>query len=165
MALADKLKLTAILGTAGAIALVNLTADSEGVRTTPYQDSLGHNVWTVCYGDTGVPMRKYTGDECKTLLADRLAAYATAVRNMTPGFDDLETGVKVGLIDFDYNTGDETYRKSTLRKMVIAKQFPEACDQFLRYKYTNGKDCTIAANRCGGIIIRRQAERAACRGE
>ena len=165
MALTDKLKLAGLLGSAAAIAAIGFTAPREGVSTTPYQDKLARNVWTVCYGDTQVEMRRYTSLECKQLLADRLADYAAPVRDMTPGFDTLTDGQKVAAVDFAYNLGVGAYKNSTLRQMYSAQQFPEACDQFLEYKKAGGKDCSIAANNCGGIIKRRQAERAMCRGE
>lgn len=165
MALINKTRLVAVLGAGAAAAVVAFTGGREGVVTAPYQDKLAHNVWTVCYGDTQVEMRRYTSAECKALLADRLADYAGPVRDMTPGFDTLTDGQKVAAVDFAYNLGVGAYRAADLRKMYSAKQFPEACEQFLRYKFAGGKDCSIAANRCGGIIKRRQAERTMCRGE
>lgn len=165
MALTDKLKLATLLGPAAAVALIGFTSVREGVSTTPYQDKLARNIWTVCYGDTEVPMRKYTLPECKALLADRLADYAKPVRDLTPGFDTLTDGQKVAAVDFTYNTGIGAYKNSTLRQMYSSKQFPEACDQFLRYRFAGGKDCSIATNNCSGIMKRRYAERAACRGE
>jgi lysozyme len=165
MALLDKLKLAALIGPAAAVAAVALTSGSEGVRLTPYQDKLGHGVATVCFGDTEVEMRRYTLVECKDLLSARLADYANPVRDMTPGFDALTDGQKAAVIDFTYNTGIATYKNSSLRRDYSAKRFPQACDQFIRYKFTSGKDCTVASNHCGGIMTRRYAERAACRGE
>jgi lysozyme len=167
MALADKTKLAAVIGPAAAVLAVALTGSNEGVSLKPYNDKLGANVQTVCYGDTEVPMRRYTLDECKQLLADRLADYATAVRNSTLDFDALTDGQKIAAVDFAYNLGVQTYKSSTLRVMYGNKQFPEACDQYLRYKYTGNprRDCSLAENHCSGLMKRRRAERAACRGE
>ncbi|MFM0405242.1 glycoside hydrolase family protein [Paraburkholderia dipogonis] len=160
-----KRTLAAIIGAAAASSLIGLTASQEGVSLRPYDDVLAHDVQTVCFGDTTVKMRPYTLNECKAMLSDRLADYAEAVRSITPGFDTLTDGQKVAVIDGVYNFGLENYRVSTLRRMYIAKQFPAACQQFYRWRFVAGKDCAIAANRCGGIVTRRNLERAACLGE
>ena len=41
-------------------------------------------------------------------------------------------------------------------------RFREACDQIPRWRFTNGRDCAIAENRCGGIVDRRAWEHATC---
>lgn len=173
-------KLIAVIGASAAAALIAFTAPREGVSLAPYQDKLARDVWTVCYGDTGVPMRRYSTAECQQMLADRLADYAKPVRALTPGFDTLTDGQKVAIVDLVYNIGIASYEKvpirnasgdvigwrpSTIRTLYSTKQFPLACDAFLAYKWAGGKDCSIAANRCGGLIARRHAERAACLGE
>lgn len=160
-----KRTLAAVIGAAAASALIGMTASQEGVSLTPYNDALAHDVETVCFGDTTVAMHPYTLAQCKSMLGDRLADYAEAVRDITPGFDTLTDGQKVAVIDGAYNFGLANYKGSTLRRMYIAKQFPAACSQFYRWRFVAGKDCAIAANRCGGIVRRRNLERAACLGE
>lgn len=173
-------KLAAIIGSAAAAGAVALTASFEGVSTEPYQDRLARDVWTVCYGDTHVEMRPYTLPECQQLLADRLADYAAPVRKLTPGFDTLTPGQKIAIVDLVYNIGVASYEKvpirdragkvigwrpSTIRTLYSTKQFPLACDAFKEYKYAGDRDCSIAANKCSGIMRRREAERRACLGE
>lgn len=160
-----KRTLAAVVGAAAASALIGLTGSQEGVSLTPYNDILANDVQTVCFGDTTVPMHRYTLAQCRSMLADRLADYAEAVRSITPGFDTLTDGQKVAVVDGAYNFGLSNYRGSTLRRMYIAKQFPAACEQYLRWRFVAGKDCSIAANQCGGIYRRRKLERAACLGE
>lgn len=171
MAALDRKTLAALIGAPAAAALIALTGGAEGERTEPYRDKLAGNIWTVCYGDTHVQLRKYSSAECKDLLATRLVDYATPVRDMTPGFDELTDGQKVAAIDFAYNAGVKNYQGSTLRKMYIAQDFPAACNQYLQWKYVKPKgekiDCSLSENQklCGGIWLRRQAERRICRGE
>lgn len=160
-----KRTLAAVIGTAAAAALIGMTSSQEGVSLTPYNDVLAHDVETVCFGDTTVHMRTYTLPECKAMLSDRLADYAEAVRSVTPGFDSLTDGQKVAVVDGVYNFGLANYKGSTLRRLYIAKQFPAACEQFMRWRFVAGKDCAVAANHCGGIYSRRKLERAACLGE
>lgn len=157
-----KRTLAAIVGAAAASALIGLTASQEGVSLRPYNDVLARDVQTVCFGDTTVKMRPYTLNECKAMLGDRLADYAEAVRSITPGFDSLTDGQKVAAIDLTYNIGLENYKGSTLRAMFVKKQFPAACQQFYRWRFVAGKDCAVVANRCGGIVQRRNLERSAC---
>jgi GH24 family phage-related lysozyme (muramidase) len=157
--------LIASIGATAAAALISLTSGQEGVSLTPYSDRLAGNVETVCFGDTNADMRAYTLPECKEMLAGSLAGYAQAVRDATPGFDGLTDGQKVAAIDLAYNAGIANYKGSTLRAMYARRQFPLACEQFLRWRFAGGRDCAIASNRCGGIYKRRQLERATCLGE
>lgn len=161
----DKRKLGAVIGISAAAALIAFTAPREGVSLTPYSDTLAHNIATVCFGETKVDMRAYTMAECKSMLDESLADYAVAVRDATPGFDMLTMGQKIAAIDFAYNVGVGAYQGSTLRKRYAAKDFPGACDEYLKWRYVAGKDCFDPGNRCSGIASRRQAQRFVCRGE
>ncbi|BCQ23174.1 glycoside hydrolase family protein [Caballeronia sp. NK8] len=159
-----KKTLAATIGAAAAAALVALTASQEGVSLKPYNDRLANNIQTVCFGETNVEMRAYSLPECKSMLSDSLAGYADEVRSVTPGFDTLTDGQKVAVVDLAYNIGVPNYKGSTLRKRYIARDFPGACGEFIKWRFVAGKDCAIASNRCGGIVTRRQLEAQACRG-
>jgi len=50
-------KLPALIGTGAAAALIALVGAWEGKRNDPYRDIVG--VWTVCYGETNVAMRRW----------------------------------------------------------------------------------------------------------
>lgn len=160
-------RLIAVIGTSAAAALVALTAANEGVSLKPYDDRLAGNLQTVCFGETNVAMHAYTLPECRDMLAGSLAGYAESVKAMTPGFDSLTDGQRVALTDFSYNVGLANYKGSTLRAMMIRKDLPAACEQFMHWRYVNhGKtDCSVAANKCAGIYKRRLQERAACLSE
>jgi lysozyme len=157
--------LAAVIGTLAASALISLTAGQEGVSLVPYKDRLANDVQTVCFGETRTQTRPYTLPECKAMLSDSLAGYATEVRDSTPGFDSLTEGQKVAVVDLAYNIGVANYRGSTLRRRYIARDFPGACSDFMKWRFVAKRDCAIAANQCGGIVKRRQLERAACLGE
>src|ERR1700744_2903073 len=162
-----KRTLTAVVGASAAALLISLTSSQEGVSLTPYNDKLAKDLQTVCFGETNVAMHAYTLPQCKDMLGNSLAGYAEAVREATPGFDSLTEGQKVAAVDMAYNAGVANYKASTRRVMYADKQFPAACEQFLRWRFiNNGKtDCAIPANRCGGIYKRRLLERSACLGE
>lgn len=163
---APRKTLAAVVGVAVAAAAIGFTSPREGVSLSPYDDKLAGNLQTVCFGETNVEMRQYTLTECKAMLDTSLADYAAAVRNSTPGFETLTQGQKVAAIDFTYNVGIGSYKSSTLRKKYSAKEFPAACEEFMKWRFVDGgkKDCAIAENRCSGIMKRRLAERAACLG-
>jgi GH24 family phage-related lysozyme (muramidase) len=164
MARPGKKSLAVVVGTVVASMAISFTSSREGVSLKPYDDRLAGHVQTVCFGETNVEMRRYTLDECKDMLSESLGGYAMEVRRLTPGFDDLTDGQKVALIDISYNMGMANYKTSTLRKRFIARDLPAACDEFLKWKYVRGKDCSVASSQCSGIWTRRQLERAACRG-
>lgn len=160
-----KRSLAAVVGASCAAACISLTGSHEGVSLAPYSDHLAGNINTVCFGETHVQMRRYTLPECKQILDSSLAGYAGAVRAMTPGFDSLTDGQKASAIDLSYNAGLSNYRGSTLRRRYVARDFPGACDEFLKWRFAGGRDCAVASNGCSGIYHRRAAERAACLGE
>lgn len=156
--------LAGVIGTIAAATLIVFTGNFEGKSNTPYRDSGG--VWTVCKGQTRVPMRYYTDAECDAMLAGTLADVATHIEAVTPGFETLPDGAKTAAIDFAYNVGIANYQNSTFRKMLATKQLPAACDQILRWRYVGDHDCSVPGNKvCAGVWTRRQAERKMCRGE
>ena len=61
-------------------------------------------------------------------------------------------------MDFVYNFGLGNWRKSGMRRELIAGNHIGACKALLRYKYAGGRDCSIRANHCIGVW-RRQLER------
>jgi GH24 family phage-related lysozyme (muramidase) len=69
--------------------------------------------------------------ECKSMLGDGRAGYASEVRDITPGFDSLTDARKVAVVDLAYNIGVPNYHGSTLRKRFIARDFPGACSEFI----------------------------------
>jgi len=155
--------LAGVVGAVAAATLIAFTGSNEGSSNAPYRDTGG--VWTVCRGQTGVEMRYYSDKECDAMFADSLAGYASQVRAVTPGFDTLPDGVKAAIVDFSYNVGVSNYQNSTLRSMIVRRELPQACDQFLRWRMVAGKDCSVRANNCYGVWTRRQAERNMCKGE
>lgn len=161
----QKRTLAAIMGATAAAATVAFTSLNEGRSNNPYQDSGG--VWTVCDGQTGVPMHYYTNAQCDAMLSNTLVQVTEQIRTMTPGYDTLPDGVKESMTDFAYNVGVNAYRNSTFRRMLSPAQLPAACAQLLRYKFVGQMDCSTAKYErvCGGVWTRRLAEYQRCKGE
>ena len=145
-------KLAALIGTGAAAALIALVGAWEGKRNYPYQDIVG--VWTVCYGETQAPMRRYSDAECKAMLADRLADYAAPVLARNPELRGHDNQV-IAASSLAYNIGAASYRKSTVAKRFSAGRWREACEAFLMWRYAGGKEVR-------GLLNRRKAERDVC---
>lgn len=71
------------------------------------------------------------------------------------------------LISLAYNVGEGAVCKSRLVEKTNAQDYAGACDEYLRWRYYQGKDCSTPEYRslCGGLWKRRQGEAARCRGE
>ncbi len=137
-----------------------LAIAEEGVSLTAYWDSLG-KVWTICYGETaGVKFgQKETMESCSFMLALKLKLLGIRVAQMvkTP----MSNERWAALTDFSYNLGLGSFKNSTLLKKLNANDL-KACDELLRWTYVKGKDCRVKANKCGGIVKRREDERTLC---
>jgi lysozyme len=140
------------------------TVASEGWVLKGYPDPVvGRALPTACAGVTeGVVLgRVYTEAECAqmTMLAKvkHAAPLAPCIeREMPPAF--LGT-----MIDTAYNIGTNGFLKSSMCKHMRAGDYPAACDALLLYQYAAGRECSIRANNCYGVWLRRQEKRAECR--
>jgi lysozyme len=151
--------------TAGALAImVAFTAAHEGEVRQTYVDHIGAGgaVLSYCYGETkgAVAGRTYTHEECLAQLQASARTHFQEVAKCLPaGLPDL-TAAAFG--DGGYNLGSPTFCKSSMSRKALAGDLPGACDAFLLYVYSNGKDCRLKASNCAGIVNRRRDERALC---
>lgn len=145
-------RLSLLIGTGAAAALIATTAAWEGKSNVPYSDVVG--VMTVCYGETQQPMRRYSDAECKAMLADRLADYAGPVLARNPELRGHDSQV-VAASSLAYNIGVANYRRSSVARLFSAGRWKEACDAFLKWNRAGGREIK-------GLTNRRKAERAIC---
>lgn len=146
-------KLAATMGGAGvAAALIALVAQWEGKRNDPYRDIVG--VWTVCYGETRVPMRRYTDAECEEMLAKGLNDFAEPVLKRNPELRGRPNQL-VAAVSLSYNIGIANYNKSTVARRFSERRWREACDAFLMWRMAGGKVVQ-------GLVNRRNHERRIC---
>lgn len=151
---------------AGAAAVIAATAfflePLEGLVTKVYKDVAGVN--TVCIGETqNIDFNKtYTPDECRALLHKRLPDYYQPVKAALKVEVPFET--RVALTSLSYNVGPQTVINSTGFRLINAGQLQAGCYAFIMFRFAGGKDCTIPANKCMGLIKRRAQEIELCAG-
>jgi|UniRef100_A0AAU6W0G9 lysozyme len=150
-------------GFVGAItAAAAFIGPEEGLSLKPYQD-IG-KVWTVCYGHTGTDVirnKYYTQAACDALFRSDLWVAMSGVLRNTPGVT-LPEPVLVSFTSFVYNVGENKFKGSTARTLLVQGKFEEACHQIPRWKFAAGLDCSVRDNNCYGVWSRRLREEAYC---
>jgi lysozyme len=136
-------------------------AEKEGLALAAYQD--GAKVWTICKGHTATarPGMVATPEHCERLFASDLGqAFREIDRLVTVPMSEPR---RAAIASFcGYNLGLAKCAKSTLIRRLNAGD-AGACDEIPRWVYVGGKDCRDPANKCRGIVTRRQEEAALCR--
>lgn len=74
----------------------------------------------------------------------------------------LTQGEYDSLVSLAYNVGGSAVCKSTMVRLHNAGQHAQACAQFDRWTYFQGKDCRVRSNGCYGLVTRRADERRQC---
>lgn len=130
---------------------LRLTELFEGDVLTAYRDQRG--IWTIGYGHTaGVrPGQRITRAEAEALLTEDIES---AVRVVNEAVTVALTQAQFdALVDFAFNVGAGSFRRSTLLREVNAGHFPEAAAQFNLWDHCGG---VVNA----GLLRRRRAETA-----
>lgn len=108
----------------------------EGKSNDPYEDPLVKNLMTVCYGQTNVPMRRYSDAECKDMLATSLDKYAREVKRLSPS---LEGNQLIAATSVAYNVGTAAYARSTARRRFDAGDLKGGCEALTWFNRAGGK--------------------------
>lgn len=145
-------RLAAVVGTTAVAGLIAVVAQWEGKSNDPYRDLVG--VWTVCYGETRVEMRRYTNEECKDMLANGLADFAEPVLKRNPELRGHDAQL-IAAVSLSYNIGSSAYNRSTVAKRFSSGDWKGACNAFLAWNRAGGKVVS-------GLTRRREAERRIC---
>lgn len=144
-------RLAKTVGGAGFAAILTaLVLQWEGTSQDPYRDIVG--VWTVCTGETNVPMRRYTKAECEAMLADSLNRYAKDVRKLSP---NLKGNQLIAATSVSYNAGVPAYARSTARKRFNAGDLRGGCEALTWFNRAGGRVVK-------GLVNRRRAEYRIC---
>lgn len=153
MASPGRTRLNKVVGGASiAAALIALVATWEGKENDPYKDIVG--VWTVCYGETRVAMRRYTDTECEDMLADGLVDFAEPVLARNPELKGRPNQL-VAAVSLSYNIGSRAYNRSTVARRFSERRWREGCDAILMWNKAGGRVVK-------GLDNRRRHERRIC---
>lgn len=148
-------RLAAAIASGSAMAIAGVMwSHNEGRVHEPYLDTGG--VWTVCEGHTGpdvIPGKRYTDAECDALKAKDLAVAEADVARCVKA--PLTPPMRGAMIDFAGNVGGRQFCTSTLVRHVNAGRYAEACLQYQRWKYDNGRELR-------GLVKRRALEEWVC---
>ena len=67
-------------------------------------------------------------------------------------------------VSLAYNVGPGAFCKSGIVRKLNAMDYDGACAEIMRWRFFQGKDCAIPANKCSGLYSRRKIESEQCRG-
>jgi lysozyme len=134
---------------------INLIKACEGFRSEPYLCPAG--IPTIGYGSTRYAdnsLVKLTDPPisevaAESLLLLKLGEFERAVNRYVQV--PLNQNQFDALVDFAYNAGAQNLRTSTLLKLLNAKEYEEAADEFGKWVYGNGK-------KLNGLVRRRFLE-------
>lgn len=128
--------------------------EREGFRKEAYLDTGG--VWTIGFGTIkwkGKPVeagQTISDKEAEIALVEDLAWAQTTVNKLVKV--KLTQNMFDALVSFVYNIGETAFAKSTLLRVLNAKQYEKVGPQLERWVYDNGKVIK-------GLYARRQLER------
>jgi len=149
-----KKRLAAVIGAGAVAGLLAVVAQWEGKPgLEPHWDRIG-KVWDVCYGDTIAEKRSYTEEECREMLATRLAEFSEPVLDRNPELKGRDPQI-IAAVSLTYNVGVAAYRRSTVAKHFSEGRWISACNAFRSWVYSGGR-------RIQGLANRREAERKIC---
>lgn len=141
----------ALLGAALALT-VPLVAKWEGKRNDPYYDIVG--VRTVCYGETRVPMRRYSDAECTAMLEEAVKEYRDRVVACTPTLKDRPYQLAAAT-SLAYNVGIGAYCRSTASRLFNQQDWEGGCRALTRFNKAGGRVVR-------GLVNRRNEEYKLC---
>lgn len=145
------------LGVPAAVLAVGLpfTAQWEGTELTPYWDDIG-KAWTVCTGETKVPMRKYTVAECQAMFQPSWSKYYADLVKCAPALKDAPASVAAMATDLAYNNGTAAVCNSKNTGGALkAGKWREFCNMLPQWSKAKGV-------RVKGLFNRRKASQAVC---
>lgn len=132
-------------GVAAALVLaVPLIAKWEGKRNDPYLDIV--SVPTVCYGETRVPMRRYSDAECTAMLQEAVKGFAEPVARCTPMIANRPYQLAAAT-SLAYNIGIGAYCRSTADRRFDAGDFKGGCKALTNWKMAGGRVVQGLVNR------------------
>lgn len=144
----------------------------EGFTERPVIPTKG-DVPTIGHGSTryedGTPVRMtdppITRKRAAELARNLHDEEAQRFQSSLPGVE-LTQGEFDLYLDFTGQYGIGNWRKSSMRRHLLAGEYRQACDALLRYRYAAGFDCSTPGNRrCPGVWTRQLERHQKCTAE
>lgn len=141
-------------------------AVDEGFRGTAYIPVAGDR-WTYGFGSTfkpdGAPVKQgdtITPVQAVVLMLKHIAVDETAVKKcVTAPVYQAEYDLLIG---HAYQYGHNKTCASTIVKHTNERRYAEACQQYARWTFVNGKDCRAGGSTCPGVATRADARVQTC---
>lgn len=153
-------------------AAILATLGAEGFRASPYVPTQG-DVPTIGYGTTvyedGRPVTladpAITKERALQLVRNHKSKDETMFKDSLPGVLLHQEEYDLYL-DFVYNFGIGNWRSSSMRKNLLAGNYPQACLSLLAWRNQAGRDCSKPQNwgpkGCKGVWSRQQERHQKC---
>ena len=135
-----------------AVPMISKWESGGRARLEPYRDPVG--IWTVCDGETRVPMRRYSEAECRAMTEAATREFGREVLACTPGIAGRPRLLAAAVV-FAYNVGSAAYCRSGVARAFREGRFVAGCDALLQWKYAGGRMLP-------GLLNRRRDERRLC---
>lgn len=149
------LGISAFISASTAIGLP-LTLNTEGMRLTPYYDSVGVKSW--CAGETEIGYKeRFTLFECLSLTNIRYGYYSmrTAEYYNSVAKEIITPKMHAAFTYMSYNVGLGAVKKSSMIRRINQGDSSGACSAILLYKKAGKiKDCSLTkgwAKGCYGV--------------
>lgn len=145
---------------------------SEGFTSDPMVPTAG-DVPTIGYGSThyenGKPVTladpPITRQRAAQLARNLMSKDEQRFRATLPGVDLYQEEYDLYL-DFVGQFGIGNWRRSSMRRDLLAGRYRQACDHLLKYRFQAGRDCSRSKNwgpqGCKGVWTRQKERHARC---
>lgn len=145
---------------------------SEGFTDKPMIPTKG-DVPTIGYGSTryedGTPVTlndpPITRQRAEQLARNLMSEEAQRFRASIQGVALLQEEYDL-YMDFTGNFGIGNWRRSSMRRHLLAGEYRQACDALLMWRKQGGRDCSLSQNwgprGCKGVWLRQQERHARC---
>lgn len=131
---------------------LDLIKSFEGCELKAYKDIVG--ILTIGYGHTGADVKEnqtISQAEAEEILKEDLERFEKGVTDLCK-LVPLNENQFSALVCFTFNVGLGAFKSSTMLKLLNAKEYAKAADQFPRWNKAGGKEVA-------GLTRRREAER------
>jgi len=134
-------------------------ATQESYSPVPYKDARG--IITNGFGNAFItPNQKVTVPKALDDLKDNALKAEDAVKSCVTS--KITQNQFDAFVSLTFNVGGYAFCKSTIVKKANEGDLIGACNEFKRWTFVDGKDCSIKSNNCYGIYKRRESERQLC---